>query len=208
MTTTDYAGLIERLRGACVGHPHAKIEWPHRLLREAADALAALLGEVERLREHVATATDPAYLASALERVGVVDKEWKDRAEKAERERNALIEALTPSADTKAAYIGEFRMGVTLYHPKTGEEDYRSVQVPWTTIKEIMAAIRSRTKERDLQSLIDASKARVAAMAPEERAAMYQAQRESFARAMAPCEHGVSDWEECPQCRSRTSKEG
>lgn len=32
-------GLAKRLRDACVGHPHAKIPWPHRLLHEAADAL-------------------------------------------------------------------------------------------------------------------------------------------------------------------------
>lgn len=35
------ADLVERLRAACNGHPHAKIEWPHRILHEAADALEA-----------------------------------------------------------------------------------------------------------------------------------------------------------------------
>jgi hypothetical protein len=34
----------------------------------------------------------------------------------------------------------------------------------------------------------------------DERMAMHKAQRESFARAMAPCEHGVADWETCPDC--------
>lgn len=28
-----------------------------------------------------------------------------------------------------------------------------------------------------------------------------EAQAQSFARAMAPCEHGVADFEECPECR-------
>lgn len=28
-----------------------------------------------------------------------------------------------------------------------------------------------------------------------------EAQRQSFARAMAPCEHGVPDFEQCPACR-------
>jgi hypothetical protein len=28
----------------------------------------------------------------------------------------------------------------------------------------------------------------------------YQAQRESWARAMAPCEHGIRDWEQCEEC--------
>lgn len=58
------------------------------------------------------------------------------------RERDALREALTPSGDTKAAYIGEFHMGITLRH--RGQEDYRRVLIEWTTIKEIMAAISAR----------------------------------------------------------------
>lgn len=61
-------------------------------------------------------------------------------AHQAEIER--LREALTPSADTKAAYIGEFSFTVTL---RAGnQEDYRRIEVPWTTIKEIMAAISER----------------------------------------------------------------
>lgn len=36
----------------------------------------------------------------------------------------------------------------------------------------------------------------------EEKAAMRQAQRESWIRAFAPCEHGVRDWETCPECRA------
>jgi len=51
-------------------------------------------------------------------------------------------EALTPSGDTKADYMGEFSFGITL--SAGGEEDYRRIMVPWTTIKEIMAAIRAR----------------------------------------------------------------
>ncbi|HET7413397.1 MAG TPA: hypothetical protein VFJ18_12135 [Pararhizobium sp.] len=58
----------------------------------------------------------------------------------AENER--LREALTPSADTKAAYWGEFYMGVTLH--ARGQEDCRRIQIPWTSIKEIMAAITAR----------------------------------------------------------------
>ena len=54
-----------------------------------------------------------------------------------------LVEALEPSAETKAAYMGEFYMGVTMSHPCLGEET-RKVQIPWTTIKEVMAAIRAR----------------------------------------------------------------
>jgi len=53
-----------------------------------------------------------------------------------------LKEALTPSADTKAAYIGEFSMGVVLR--AGGEEEHRRIDIPWTTIKEIMAAILAK----------------------------------------------------------------
>jgi len=31
-----------------------------------------------------------------------------------------------------------------------------------------------------------------------------QAQRESWVRGMAPCQHGVRDFEECPDCRGWT----
>lgn len=66
-----------------------------------------------------------------------------------------LREALTPSGDTKAAYIGEFSFGIT----RTGEDDEgdpceftETVPVPWTTIKEIMAAIAARAALSALES--------------------------------------------------------
>lgn len=37
---------------------------------------------------------------------------------------------------------------------------------------------------------------------PEEQAEMRVRQRESFIRAMGPCEHGEYDWETCPKCLS------
>ena len=58
-------------------------------------------------------------------------------------ERDRLQEALTPSAETKAAYMHEFRMTI----PDVGDDgaEYtRTVNIPWTTIKEIIAAIRNR----------------------------------------------------------------
>lgn len=54
-----------------------------------------------------------------------------------------------------------------------------------------------------LNDLIEKSKAKLADMSEEERQAMWQAQSESFVRAMTtPCEHGVLDFEQCPQCRA------
>jgi hypothetical protein len=44
-----------------------------------------------------------------------------------------------------------------------------------------------------------------AAMDPEARKELErrerQAQRESWVRAMAPCEHGIADFEDCEECR-------
>lgn len=59
-----------------------------------------------------------------------------DEIERLRRCRYALEEALTPSAETKAAYIGEFSF------PVEGYSD--PVAVPWTTTKEIMADIKAR----------------------------------------------------------------
>ena len=56
------------------------------------------------------------------------------------------IEALTPSVDTKAEYIGEFSFYQELFNP---ENDYYYAQkfiVPWTTIKEIMCVIKDRAE--------------------------------------------------------------
>lgn len=44
------ADLVDRLRGACDGHPYAKIEWPHRILHEAADEIGKLREELTATR--------------------------------------------------------------------------------------------------------------------------------------------------------------
>lgn len=70
-------------------------------------------------------------------RLAIADLQ-QDRAEniKLRAKRDALIEALTPSAETKGEYIGEFAMhGYDMF-------------VPWDSVKDIMAAIRTRAQER------------------------------------------------------------
>lgn len=57
----------------------------------------------------------------------------------------AFIEALTPSGATKAAYLGEFKYGVERFD-ENGDAYPVEYTVPWTTIKEIMAAILRRAK--------------------------------------------------------------
>lgn len=59
---------------------------------------------------------------------------------------DALREALTPSCDTKAAYMGEFYFSLPDFDERGNEIEYR-INVPWTTIKDIMAAIRTRATE-------------------------------------------------------------
>lgn len=81
-------------------------------------------------------------LNCAAETVRHFLKSQASRIEELEAENKRLREALTPSGDTKADYMGEFSFGITL--SAGGEEDYRRIMVPWTTIKEIMAAIRAR----------------------------------------------------------------
>ena len=53
--------LIERLKDACVGKPHAKIAWPHRLLHDAA-------AEITRLTSALAASEE----ARRAERAAVV----------------------------------------------------------------------------------------------------------------------------------------
>lgn len=61
------------------------------------------------------------------------------------------------------------------------------------------------SKHKTDQKLLDRIRESVEAvkrMTPEEREKMYAAQRESWVRGMtARCEHGVVDFEQCPDCR-------
>lgn len=60
---------------------------------------------------------------------------------RADNER--LKAALTPSAETKAAYWGEFHF-TEEGCDEDGQMYYRKITVPWTTVKEIMAEILAR----------------------------------------------------------------
>ena len=51
------------------------------------------------------------------------------------------IEALTPSAETKGEYSGEFWFWLGMEGPNEPR-----TTVPWDTVKEIMAAIRARAE--------------------------------------------------------------
>lgn len=66
------------------------------------------------------------------------------RLEALSAEREGLIEALTPSGETKAAYIGEFKFKTCVGFDEDSHDIMAEITVPWTTIKEIMAAIAAR----------------------------------------------------------------
>lgn len=63
-----------------------------------------------------------------------------------------------------------------------------------------------RHTKSDIEKIFERAKAAVEAMSPAEYKAMLDAQRESWARAMAPCEHGIRDWEDCPDCRREATQ--
>lgn len=55
---------------------------------------------------------------------------------------------------------------------------------------------------RNLDELIAQAQAAYEAMTPEQQAEMWRKQKESYVRGMTtPCEHGVLDFETCPDCR-------
>lgn len=50
--------IVERLRAACDGHPHALVEWPHRVLHEAADTIEILTENDEMKGDFIAQLGD------------------------------------------------------------------------------------------------------------------------------------------------------
>ncbi len=73
----------------------------------------------------------------------VTDEVYDEMCAEKDAEIARLRESLAPSAATKAAYMGEFQFGLPDIDEQ-GNEVMRSVNVPWTTIKKIMAAILER----------------------------------------------------------------
>jgi hypothetical protein len=68
-------------------------------------------------------------------------------------ERDRLMDALTPSPDTKSAYVGEFGWTRELQDPSgDGDDTYcESLTVPWVVTKDIMKAIREYAKIRSMK---------------------------------------------------------
>lgn len=143
--------LVDRARAAQrLSSPGAWADAACALVPVMADRIAALEAEAKDLQ---AKLTECCLQALATDgQAG----EALDRAIKAEAELARLRRALTPSAATKAAYWGEF-----LFQRATVDEDgnetVEQVQVPWTTIKAIMAAIRASAALGDASAQQDSA---------------------------------------------------
>ncbi|MFC5423688.1 hypothetical protein ACFPOB_29580 [Bosea eneae] len=112
--------------------------YPGDVHDRAADLIAHQAARLEEV-------TERAVSAEAQARIWADHfKDAKAALTAAEAEKERLLRATTPSPATKAAYIGEFHFDWTVWDPNGEEQITHRVQVPWTTIKQIMAAIRSR----------------------------------------------------------------
>lgn len=146
----DFRAKIERLR--------ASVEETEELARRAATALIAAEAERDEWRARaeaydeilympgcdmlaVPGARQPIYPPTP-EKLGEIVAE-RDRL-RAERDR--LLAALTPNAETKRAYIGEFHFHAEIGVDENGDDAVARVMVPWTTVKDIMAAILTRAE--------------------------------------------------------------
>lgn len=125
-------------------------------LSEASTALASMKREVERLtseRDAARSAVD-AFSDICVELGVERDNEAGLVAASDLKARiQVLEEALKPSGETKAAYIGEFSFTVTGFELDDDGEPFeaqQTVTVPWTTVKEIMAAISDRAASQAL----------------------------------------------------------
>ncbi|TPE45076.1 hypothetical protein [Amaricoccus solimangrovi] len=116
--------------------------------KERAEGAEAENKRMSRVLTAVRTVEAPQY--SAEHAVGwEVFEAVVDRATAAEAEANRLraeneqlLAALTPSAETKAAYIGEIKFITSVGWD--GVEYPFNVVVPWDSMKQFMALIRSR----------------------------------------------------------------
>lgn len=134
--------MVDRFYGNMERFPDESGQWVRfsdykALGSENERLMAELHSRINWWSEEYSKVCDRANASEAREATAVEDTQ-------------RVREALTPSADTKAAYWGEFYVGVTLRAGR--EEDYRRVQIPWDSIKEIMAAIRVRALPTEVQN--------------------------------------------------------
>ena len=169
--TIDITGLVAELREVAAVRRQASADERNKALfvvaklsrqdgdlmeRAAAllESLRATIERVERERDEARRETkdwqDAAHLSACEAQSGLLDEAWA-RVTALEAEKAGLVKAVTPSPKTKAAYIGEFHFDWTVWDPKGEEQITHRVQVPWTTIKQIMSAIRAQALSRSTE---------------------------------------------------------
>lgn len=133
------AGILDAVarHAEAAGDRSVDFRKPATLIRRLAAENAALKAEL--MNANIERMASEAALEMAIERISTLEAENAAQAERIKR----LEEAVTPSGDTKAAYMGEFSFPLTM-RDDDGDEFDAKIPVPWTTIKEIMAAIRAR----------------------------------------------------------------
>jgi hypothetical protein len=102
-------------------------------------ALRARLAEVE------AQSRCLLELEAQVEKQGEMLNELKKAMAAKDKELVAYRNALTPSSETKAAYIGEIEWTREVFD-ENGMAEIEILQIPWTSMKEFMAMIRGYAK--------------------------------------------------------------
>ena len=149
---TKVSAAVRCLRRYANGEPDseigsAEVEIILSALSSATTHVASLTAQLEAERAahvsdvHILQMAEAEAMALVLSHEAKIERETA-RADAAVAEAKALREALDPNL-TKCAYIGEFHFRVDVEMPD-GSQSFINPAVPWTTIKEIMAAILAR----------------------------------------------------------------
>lgn len=133
---------IEQVDREAAAYCYLALEGPPYSPKDLAEAEAHQRGDydahvaVKAFASHRIAAEQRGHAQGAAERAELVAEVGRYRG------------ALEPSGDTKAAYMGEFSFNIieAIFDEddEVFTEQQRKVYVPWTTVKEIMAAITAR----------------------------------------------------------------
>ena len=85
------------------------------------------------------------FLEAKVEKQAEILEELKSAMAAKDKELVAYRNALTPSSETKAAYIGEIEWTREAFD-ENGESEIETLSIPWTSMKEFMAMIRGYAK--------------------------------------------------------------
>jgi hypothetical protein len=78
------------------------------------------------------------------QQIEIMEQSHKQHVDRLKAKLYQLQEVLTPSADTKGAYSGEFYVKRHTESSEDSEGYTEKFMIPWTTIKDIMKMMRER----------------------------------------------------------------